>query len=189
MSLIVYCNTGCIWHHYVDSTTHSSKHIWKMFRNMPITPSRRMALFYHIDLYLSSRFFVSLELISTTSLLFTATRFTMPKNMHLLVNKYQSCIDSNDDSLNSSHQFPWHTLTYMTILQIPVICFPDIRWLIWRFFEFQSSAFPAFVDLYGNSSNSSHQFIRHLLTYMAILRILVISLPGICWLIWRFFEF
>ena len=95
------------------------------------------------------------------------------KNMHLLVNKYQSCIDSNDDSLNSSHQFPWHTLTYMTILQIPVICFPDIRWLIWRFFEFQSYAFPAFVDLYGNSSNSSHQFTRHLLTCMAILRILV----------------
>ena len=84
--------------------------------------SRRMALFYHIDLYLSSRFFISLELISTTSLLFTCqkcarkhTRFTdhrpslrkinLPATFDL-VNKYQSCIDSNDDSLNSSHQFP-----------------------------------------------------------------------------------
>ena len=60
---------------------------------MPITPSRRMALFYHIDLYLSSRFFVSLEPISTTS------------------------------------------------------------------------AFPAFVDLYGASSNSSHLLIQFLFQY------------------------
>ena len=60
---------------------------------MPITPSRRMALFYHIDLYLSSRFFVSLEPISTTS------------------------------------------------------------------------SFPAFVDLYGDSSNSSHLLIQFLFQY------------------------
>ena len=92
--------------------------------------------------------------------------------------KFQSSVsltyvDLYDNSSNSSHMLSWYSLTYMAILRIPVICFPDIRWLIWRFFEFQSSAFPAFVDLYGNSSNSSHQFTRHLLTYMAILRILV----------------
>ena len=92
--------------------------------------------------------------------------------------KFQSSVsltyvDLYDNSSNSSHMLSRYSLTYMAILRIPVICFPDIRWLIWRFFEFQSSAFPAFVDLYGNSSNSSHQFTRHLLTYMAILRILV----------------
>ena len=92
--------------------------------------------------------------------------------------KFQSSVsltyvDLYDNSSNSSHMLSRYSLTYMAILRIPVICFPDIRWLIWRFFEFQSYAFPAFVDLYGNSSNSSHQFTRHLLTYMAILRILV----------------
>ena len=92
--------------------------------------------------------------------------------------KFQSSVsltyvDLYDNSSNSSHMLSRYSLTYMAILRIPVICFPDIRCLILRFFEFQSSAFPAFVDLYGNSSNSSHQFTRHLLTYMAILRILV----------------
>lgn len=42
------------------------------------------------------------------------------KNMHLLVNKYQSCIDSNDNSLNSSHLLSRHLLTYMAILRILV---------------------------------------------------------------------
>ena len=92
--------------------------------------------------------------------------------------KFQSSVsltyvDLYDNSSNSSHMLSRYSLTYMAILRIPVICFPGIRWLIWRFFEFQSYAFPAFVDLYGDSSNSSHQFTRHLLTYMAILRILV----------------
>ena len=98
-----------------------------------------------------------------------------------------------------SHQFTGYTLTWSTninhvltqmmILLIPVISSPDIRWLILRFFKFQSYAFPTFVDLYGNSSNSSHLLSRHSLTHMTILRIPVICFPDIRWLIWRFFEF
>ena len=153
MSLIVYCNTGCIWHHYVDSTTHSSKHIWKMFRNMPITPSRRMALFNHIDLYLSSRFFVSLELISTT------------------------CYCSQQHASRYPKYAP-------PSQQISIM-----YWLKWWFFKFQSSVSLTYVDLYDNSSNSSHMLFRYSLTYMAILRIPVICFPGIRWLIWQFFEF
>ena len=84
---------------------------------------------------------------------------------------FPAFVDSYDDSLNFSHLLSRYSLTYMAILRIPVICFPGIRWLIWQFFEFQSSVYPASVDLYGDSSNSSHQFTRHLLTYMAILRI------------------
>ena len=84
---------------------------------------------------------------------------------------YPTYVDLYNDFSNSSHLLSRHLLTYMAILRIPVISLPGICWLIWRFFEFQSSVYPASVDLYGDSSNSSHQFTRHLLTYMAILRI------------------
>ena len=80
--------------------------------------------------------------------------------------------------------YPAFVDQYMAILRILVQTFHPVFYS--RFFRqykvaqlFQSSFrshhfhFPAFVDLYGNSSNSSHQFTRHLLTYMAILRILV----------------
>lgn len=51
-------------------------------------------------------------------------------------------------------------------------------WLKWWFFKFQSSVSLTYVDLYDNSSNSSHMLSRYSLTYMAILQFQSSAFPA-----------
>ena len=106
------------------------------------------------------------------------------KNMHLLV----STLDITSWSSTLIAKFP------VWVINLPATLWPSqqisiMYWLKWWFFKFQSSVSLTYVDLYDNSSNSSHMLSRYSLTYMAILRIPVICFPGIRWLIWQFFEF
>ena len=90
------------------------------------------------------------------------------KNMHLLV----STLDITSWSSTLVAKFP------VWVINLPATLWPSqqisiMYWLKWWFFKFQSSVSLTYVDLYDNSSNSSHMLSRYSLTYMAILRILV----------------